>query len=101
MSNLPPKEWRQKTKLKAIEYKGGCCQNCKYNVCYKALTFHHIDPSKKDFSLSEKGPKGGWERILEELDKCMLLCSNCHAETHDGLHPEYLIKDWLPKLGSN
>ena len=31
-----------------------------------------------------------WEAIEKELKKCVLLCSNCHREVHDGLHPNYL-----------
>ena len=42
---------RDKLKLMAIEYKGGSCQRCGYNKCTRALSFHHLDPSKKDFGL--------------------------------------------------
>lgn len=76
--------WRQRTKLKAIEYKGGCCQTCGYRKCVWALSFHHVDPSQKDFGIGGRNLKS-WARIQVELDKCVLICSNCHAEVHDAL----------------
>lgn len=75
--------WRQRVKVKAIEYKGGNCQLCGYNKCVRSLQFHHLDPSQKDFSIS--GKSISWERIKNELDKCILICANCHGEEHDKL----------------
>ena len=75
--------WRQRLKLRAIQYKGGRCQVCGYNRCTRALTFHHLSPSEKDFNIG--GSTKAWSRIKAELDKCILLCANCHAETHEGL----------------
>ena len=68
-------------KLLAIEYKGGKCVGCGYNKSIWALDFHHLDPSKKDFSMG--GGYKPFERIKEELDKCILVCKNCHAEIHE------------------
>lgn len=79
------KAWRHRTKLRAIDYKGGCCVNCKYNKCPAALQFHHMDPTQKDFSISKSGISRAWERIQAELDKCILLCANCHAEEHNNI----------------
>lgn len=78
---------RKKIKQMAIDYKGGCCQikNCGYNKCNAALEFHHLDPNEKDFSLSYKGHCTAWEKVKEELDKCILVCANCHREIHAGL----------------
>jgi hypothetical protein len=73
-------EWRRRTKLKAVEYKGGKCVRCGYNKCISALEFHHRDPSKKDFGIAKSGNCVAWEKILVELDKCDLLCANCHRE---------------------
>ncbi|MFA6350451.1 MAG: hypothetical protein WCY12_05975 [Candidatus Omnitrophota bacterium] len=73
---------RKKIRLQAIEYKGGKCEKCGYVVCFDALEFHHINSSGKDFSISEKGYTRSWVRVKEELDKCMLLCANCHRELH-------------------
>lgn len=66
----------------AIEYKGSACQRCGYDRCEGALVFHHTEPGAKDFGVSEKGYTRSWEKVRAELDKCLLLCSNCHAEVH-------------------
>lgn len=73
---------RRKIRQMAVEYKGGRCQICGYNKCIDALEFHHKDSSNKDFSISEKGYTRSWDKVKEELDKCMILCSNCHREIH-------------------
>lgn len=78
----------RRTKLKAIEYKGGKCERCGYSRSPAALTFHHRDPAQKDFSISSKNWR--WERVRDELDKCELLCSNCHNEEHERLDRERL-----------
>lgn len=76
------KTFRKKNKERAIEYKGGKCQICGYNKCNNALEFHHVDPSKKDFHISKNMNKS-WEKIKNEIDKCVLVCANCHREIHD------------------
>lgn len=76
-------DWRKRTKLRAVEYLGGKCQRCGYNKCVGALIFHHKDTTKKEFSISHSGRIRAWDRIKKEIDKCDLLCANCHAETHD------------------
>ncbi|MDD4894805.1 MAG: hypothetical protein PHW54_05780 [Candidatus Omnitrophica bacterium] len=73
---------RKKIRQMAVEYKGERCQQCGYNRCIDALEFHHTDSSGKDFSISEKGYTRSWSKVKEELDKCMLLCVNCHRELH-------------------
>lgn len=73
---------RKKIKQKSVDYKGGECEICGYNKSNRALSFHHKDPTKKDFTISEMSSKS-WETIKTELDKCMLLCANCHMELHD------------------
>jgi len=74
------KQRRRTIKIKAVEYKGGKCQNCGYSQCISAMDFHHLDLKEKDFAIS--GNAGKWENIKRELDKCILLCKNCHAEHH-------------------
>lgn len=73
-----------KIKKKAIEYKGGCCQRCGYNKYYGSLQFHHINPSEKDVSWTKLRLRS-WDKIVFELDKCDILCANCHAEVHHEL----------------
>lgn len=72
--------WRVKAKKQLVEYKGGECERCGYNKCIDALEFHHRDPNEKDFTIS--GKSWSFERLKNEVDKCILLCSNCHKETH-------------------
>lgn len=76
---------RDKLKELAIEYKGGCCQKCGYNKCLGALEFHHLDPNEKDFGIAEKGITRSFEKLKVELDKCILVCANCHREMHEEL----------------
>ena len=76
---------RKKIRLMAVEYKGGKCKRCGYDRCIEALEFHHKDPIQKDFSISEKGYTRSWKRVQEELDKCVMLCANCHREIHAEL----------------
>ncbi len=77
--------FRDNAKKKAVEYKGGKCSICGYNKYVGALEFHHLDPEKKDFAISGSGKIRKWEKVKPELDKCALLCSNCHKEVHGGL----------------
>ena len=79
---------RRLVKIKAIKYKGGECSICKYSKCAGALDFHHNDPTEKDFSISRNGHCRSWKRIKEELDKCSLICRNCHAELHIKIYKE-------------
>jgi hypothetical protein len=73
-------------KQKCVEYKGGRCELCGYNKCIGALEFHHKDPKEKDFTIAKAKLTTFSNKITEELDKCALLCANCHRETHNGLH---------------
>jgi hypothetical protein len=73
---------RRRLKEKSVNYKGGCCSICGYDKCLKALQFHHLDPNEKDFAISHCSTTK-WEVVREELDKCILVCSNCHFEIHD------------------
>src|SRR5271165_2917207 len=70
---------RRAKKQKCVTYKGGKCQNCGYNKSLRALGFHHRDRSKKKFTIATK-MCWAWSRLKKELDKCDLLCANCHME---------------------
>lgn len=74
--------FRKSQKIKAVEYKGGKCFLCGYSKCIEALHFHHLDPTQKDFGISKTGQTYVWEKLKQELDKCVCLCANCHAEVH-------------------
>ncbi len=58
---------------------------CGYNTHVGALDFHHVDPSTKEFGVSNKGMTRSWEKIKAELDKCILVCANCHREIELGV----------------
>nr|BDD44585.1 hypothetical protein 5 [bacterium] len=76
---------RKKVRQMAVEYKGGKCEVCGYQRCIDALEFHHRDLSKKEFGISEKGYTRSWKRVMAELDKCIMICANCHRELHAQL----------------
>lgn len=76
-------EYRVNIKQRLIDYKGGKCQICRYNRCINALEFHHINPKEKDFTIS--GGTKSFNTLKLEVDKCILVCSNCHREIHAGL----------------
>jgi len=75
-------------KQKMVYYKGGKCSKCGYNKCIASLDFHHRDPSTKLFGIADgiarKSPSNH-ETLYAELDKCDLLCRNCHQEIHYGV----------------
>lgn len=74
---------RDAIKERAILYKGGKCVRCLISYpetpsC--VFDFHHRDPSTKE---DWKGiRKWGWERVRNEIEKCDLVCSNCHRTIH-------------------
>ena len=76
---------RKKVKTLAVEYKGGKCQLCGYSKCVGALELHHIIPENKSFGIGAKGYTRSWEKVRDELDKCVLLCANCHREVESGI----------------
>lgn len=72
---------QQKLKAQAVEYKGGKCYRCGYSKYIGALEFHHLDATQKDFAISQS-KQTSFEQIKNELDKCILVCANCHREVH-------------------
>ena len=74
-------------KKEFIKLKGNGCKKCGYNKNYSALHFHHL--SNKLFNLDSRNiGNRSLKSLLLELDKCVLLCANCHAEEHN---PELLL----------
>ena len=78
-------EWRRRTKLRLIAEAGGCCQICGYDRYSGALHFHHLDPASKKFAISRNGHTRSIDKVRAEVAKCVLLCSNCHAEVEAGI----------------
>jgi hypothetical protein len=79
---------RRELRERAVRYLGGKCSICKYDKCISAFDFHHIEVWLKDFTISAN--MSSWEKIEPELKKCVLLCSRCHREVHDGMHPSFI-----------
>jgi len=71
-------------KIKLITTAGGRCSLCGYSKNLAALVFHHTDSASKDFKLDMRSLSNRkLEPVLAEIEKCILLCSNCHAEIHN------------------
>jgi hypothetical protein len=73
---------RKRLKVRAVAYLGGSCIKCGYAKCVDAMDFHHRDPTIKDFQIGAGGVYHRFELVKIELDKCDLLCANCHRELH-------------------
>lgn len=82
---------RYNLKEELVKYKGGKCEICGYNKCYAALEFHHKDPNEKDFGLASKGYTRNIEECKKEVDKCILVCANCHREIHDEINKKNIF----------
>jgi 5-methylcytosine-specific restriction endonuclease McrA len=81
-TGLQTVERQRKLKKQMVDYKGGKCERCGYDKYIGALEFHHLNPEEKDFSLSQLKTYSFNHVIVEELNKCILVCSNCHREIH-------------------
>tara|TARA_R110000787_G_scaffold268461_1_gene374961 strand:+ start:53 stop:535 length:483 start_codon:yes stop_codon:yes gene_type:complete len=83
------KEKRDKRNLMLFKHKGSECAHCKLSEPdhSEIYDYHHLDPTTKMYSISIilEGPI---ERLIAEVDKCLLLCSNCHRKEHARLHKE-------------
>jgi transposase-like protein len=75
---------RRKVKAILVDEAGGCCCICGYARNMRALHFHHVEPSEKRHEMNAKGVAIALEKLRAEARKCVLLCSNCHAEVEDG-----------------
>ena len=82
-TSIETTERQRGVKQKAVDYLGGKCSICNYDKYIGALEFHHINPAEKDFTIAEL-KLSSFERIKNELDKCLLVCANCHREIHGG-----------------
>ncbi|HTZ85772.1 MAG TPA: helix-turn-helix domain-containing protein [Solirubrobacteraceae bacterium] len=75
---------RRRMKTILVQEAGGACTICGYAENMRALHFHHLDPSQKRIEINAKGVALAIETLRAEARKCVLLCSNCHAEVEDG-----------------
>lgn len=79
------KRRRHRIKEELVNYKGGKCEICGYNKCIAALDFHHLDPKEKDFGIAQSSSYKNMNILKSEIDKCILVCANCHREIHAGI----------------
>jgi len=84
-NKISGKKRKMSRKLHFVEKLGGCCSICGYNKNIASLEFHHINNEHKTLNLSSTDMKNNnLSILLEEIDKCVLLCSNCHREHHNN-----------------
>ena len=91
MSYQNVKDFRQRLKERATYVLGDKCACCGYDKCIQALEFHHLNPAEKDFSFSGNTNRS-WEDTRKEIQKCILVCANCHREIHYGLIDNSLLQ---------
>lgn len=73
---------KRELKRLCVEYKGGVCVDCGGKFHPAIFDFHHVDQKEKDFSISSITSTKLTDPIKSELDKCVLLCANCHRLRH-------------------
>jgi predicted HNH restriction endonuclease len=80
-------ERRQEIKQTLLASFGRKCSRCGYSECPSALEFHHLDPTKKDIKMHSANGMS-LARYLQEAQKCVLLCANCHRLVHEKAREE-------------
>ena len=77
-------EFVKRRKENLIKVFGSKCCICGFNKWQSALEFHHINPEEKEFGLTTSSTTKAIEKQLEEMKKCILVCSNCHRGIHSN-----------------
>lgn len=67
-------EWKKQQQCLICSEKETCC-----------LDLHHVNPSEKERNVSDVLKFWSWERLMSEIEKCVVVCSNCHRKIHAGL----------------
>lgn len=78
------KAQRARLRQRVDEWKASGCAVCGYSRCIKALDAHHLHSKVALVSKLAAGTSS-LRRLNAELDKCIVLCANCHRELHEGL----------------
>lgn len=84
-----------------LNIKGSKCEICKYDVCPSSLVFHHLESSKKEFKISDIRYIHNMETIINELNKCQILCQNCHQEHHIDKDRFFKYEEEIKKKSKN
>ncbi len=103
MSSQATSDFRRNRKFNLIKVCGNQCNICGYNRAISALEFHHINPEEKEYGLASMGTCHQLEKDLEEVKKCILVCSNCHREIHEGFYTKdelFLKKIYLDDIAN-
>lgn len=74
------KRWNAK-KIAVCKFLGDKCSKCNLSFPYQVYNFHHRDPSSKEFDWSKLRLRSTAD-IMTEIDKCDLVCANCHIIEH-------------------
>ena len=88
----------REAKQKCVDYLGGKCVKCNYAKSLRALSLHHKIRADKEFEMSTIKDHN-WEKVKRELDKCILVCLNCHMEQEDEYESNKLNKSANKNLG--
>lgn len=97
------KRCQRRKKQTIVDLFGGECCICGYNKCLSALEFHHLEKNEKEEEPAYIIMRWSFKRSKKELEKCILVCSNCHREIHaeeySGLNTDLkkYVKPWLDK----
>ncbi|MCK9155359.1 MAG: hypothetical protein M0P12_04500 [Paludibacteraceae bacterium] len=111
IGNSHKHNFRRRIKAKLVQAFGGKCCCCGYEKSLCSLTFHHLDPMQKEFTIGKvRLTEDDMEKLIIEARKCVMVCNNCHAEIEAGLtgvpetHPEFnekLFRKFLKDLKKN
>ena len=88
------KKSRTKRKEEIVYVMGERCQICGYDKCLSALELHHLIPTEKEFAFN-RAENYSWEKLNPELQKCILVCANCHREIHQNLIEQKLFSSYI------
>lgn len=91
MGSIETSNYRKRRKENLIKVCGSKCNICGYHKTNSALEFHHIKPEEKSFGISAGGICRDLETDLQEVNKCILVCANCHREIHDNFYSEEFL----------
>ena len=79
---------RRRKREQFVEWKKQqVCSRCGEND-FCTLDLHHVDPTQKDYTLSKLAESGSWTKLVAEMQKCIVVCSNCHRKIHNALMAE-------------
>ena len=78
-------EYRRSLKMRAVQHMGSVCFACGRLGPRAIFDFHHWDAATKSFGIGQDGIPRRWDKVAAELQKCVMLCANCHREVHAGV----------------